>query len=69
MTQPQLLPKGIAHTEWTLRALDGLGLDASASRTGHWHDGSRMDGDTLFEFGLQRILDGYAALINAHDRR
>src|SRR5579859_2730622 len=26
MTRPQLLPRGMAHTEWNLRALDGLGL-------------------------------------------
>src|SRR6266540_2155061 len=27
MTRPQLLPNGVAHTEWALRALDNLGLD------------------------------------------
>ncbi|MEV5536470.1 GntR family transcriptional regulator [Saccharopolyspora shandongensis] len=27
MTRPQLVPEAMAHTEWTLRALDGLGLD------------------------------------------
>ncbi|HEX5748208.1 MAG TPA: TetR/AcrR family transcriptional regulator [Archangium sp.] len=26
LTRPQLLPSGMAHTEWVLRALDGLGL-------------------------------------------
>lgn len=29
MTRPQLLPSGMAHTEWALRALDGLGLEPS----------------------------------------
>ncbi|WP_437830898.1 TetR/AcrR family transcriptional regulator C-terminal domain-containing protein [Sorangium sp. So ce1153] len=27
MTRPQLIPSGMAHTEWLLRAIDGLGLD------------------------------------------
>jgi len=26
MTRPQLIPNGMRHTEWALRALDGLGL-------------------------------------------
>jgi AcrR family transcriptional regulator len=26
MTRPQLIPNGMRHTEWVLRALDGLGL-------------------------------------------
>ena len=118
MTRPQLLPNGIAHTEWTLRALDGLGLDANTmlhaavtligyvrgtamnfeaqaqaeQDTGmtdeQWMTAQEptfaalfaarqyqtlsnitaqpdvaLDLDTLFEFGLQRLLDGYAALI------
>jgi len=29
MTRPQLIPNGMAHTEWALQALDGLGLDAT----------------------------------------
>ena len=33
MTRPQLVPSGMAYTEWVLRALDGLGLD----RTTTWH--------------------------------
>lgn len=33
MTRPQLVPSGMAYTEWVLRALDGLGLD----RTTRWH--------------------------------
>lgn len=27
ITRPQLLPSGMAHTDWGLRALDGLGLE------------------------------------------
>jgi AcrR family transcriptional regulator len=27
ITRPQLLPSGMGHTEWGLRALDGLGLE------------------------------------------
>jgi DNA-binding transcriptional regulator YhcF (GntR family) len=27
LTRPQLIPNGMAHTEWALRAVDGLGLD------------------------------------------
>src|SRR5258708_15325379 len=29
LTRPQVLPNGIKHTEWPLRAVDGLGLDAN----------------------------------------
>jgi DNA-binding transcriptional regulator YhcF (GntR family) len=29
MTRPVLLPEAMAHTEWTLNALDGLGLSAA----------------------------------------
>jgi hypothetical protein len=32
MTRPLLVPEAMAHTEWTLRALDGLGLSL-AERT------------------------------------
>jgi DNA-binding transcriptional regulator YhcF (GntR family) len=32
MTRPLLVPEAMAHTEWTLRALDGLGLNV-AERT------------------------------------
>jgi hypothetical protein len=32
MTRPLLIPEAMAHTEWTLRALDGLGLSL-AERT------------------------------------
>jgi AcrR family transcriptional regulator len=124
MTRPQLLPNGMAHTEWTLRALDGLGLDvntmlhAAISLIGYvrgtamnfeaqaqaeqdsgltdeeWieahdsefaaafaagpypllarltaHPGADMNLDTLFEFGLRRKLDGYAALIRESSAR
>lgn len=113
VTRPQLAPNAMAHTEWVLRALEGLGLDPSAmlhvhitlfsyarglatsleaeaeaeQDTGMTSDewmatqeaaleavaGSGsfttllgiakqpdfdLDLDTLFEFGLQRMLDG-----------
>jgi DNA-binding transcriptional regulator YhcF (GntR family) len=29
MTRPQVLPNGVRHTEWALRAVDGLGLDVN----------------------------------------
>jgi AcrR family transcriptional regulator len=29
LTRPMPIPSGMAHTEWTMRALDGLGLDPS----------------------------------------
>lgn len=31
MTRPQLIPNGMRHTEWALRALDGLGLTIQES--------------------------------------
>lgn len=31
ITRPQLVPNGMAHTEWTLKALDGLGLSPEAA--------------------------------------
>jgi len=113
LTRPQLAPNALKHTEWSLRALEGLGLDATAMLHIHvtlfsyvrglatsleaeaeaeqdtgmtsdeWMDtqeaaldavaGSgpfatflriakesdfEFDLDTLFEFGLMRILDG-----------
>lgn len=120
MTRPQLLPNAMAHTEWALSAVDGLGLDANTllrlavnlfgyvrgsamnvemqieaeQDTGlsdaEWIQsqeanfervvGGRypvlkriiaapelsLDPDSLFEFGLERLLDGYAALIDPH---
>ncbi len=117
LTRPQVLPNGIKHTEWSLRAVDGLGLDANtrlhlavtlfgfvrgtaanlepeaeaAQDTGldneQWMDSQEaamaalvktgpfphlsrvmgesveLDLDTLFEFGLQRLLDGLEDLI------
>jgi DNA-binding transcriptional regulator YhcF (GntR family) len=118
VTRPQMLPKGMAHTEATLRALGGLGLDTSArvhaaigllayvlgmamsfeseararQDTGvsdqEWMEGQEaafarafasgpyplldtltrdksieLDLDTLFEFGLRSLLDGYAVRI------
>jgi DNA-binding transcriptional regulator YhcF (GntR family) len=117
-TRPLLAPRALAHTEWVMRALDGLGLDPvtavhvhatvaahvrglavnlepeaeAAARSGisdhEWMDayGTRtlaggtagqafphlarvpansLDLGTLFEFGLQRLLDGVAMLIRA----
>ena len=29
ITRPQVLPNGVRHTEWALRAVDGLGLDVN----------------------------------------
>jgi AcrR family transcriptional regulator len=117
LTRPQVLPNGIKHTEWSLRAVDGLGLDANtrlhvavtlfgfvrgtavnlepeaeaAQDTGldneQWMDSQEaamaellktgpfphlshvigesveLDLDTLFEFGLRRLLDGLEELI------
>jgi AcrR family transcriptional regulator len=31
ITRPQLVPNGMAHTEWTLQAIDGLGLSPEMS--------------------------------------
>jgi DNA-binding transcriptional regulator YhcF (GntR family) len=117
-TRPLLAPRALAHTEWVMRALDGLGLDPvtvvhvhatvaahvrglavnlepeaeAAAQSGisdrEWMDshGTRvlasdtarqafpylarvpansLDLGTLFEFGLQRLLDGIATLIRA----
>lgn len=30
LTRPQLIPNGMAHTDWAMRAVDGLGLDLPA---------------------------------------
>lgn len=115
-TRPLLAPRALAHSEWVMRALDGLGLDPvtvvhvhatvaahvrglavslepeaeAAAHSGmsdrEWMDayGTRalagdtagqtfphlarvpansLDLGTLFEFGLQRLLDGIAMLI------
>jgi AcrR family transcriptional regulator len=117
-TRPLLAPRALAHTEWVMRALDGLSLDPvtavhvhatvaahvrglavnlepeaeAAAHSGisgrEWMDGpgaralasdtvgqafphlarvpaNSLDLGTLFEFGLQRILDGIAVLISA----
>jgi AcrR family transcriptional regulator len=113
LTRPQLAPNAMAHTEWVLRALAGLGLDPSTMLHAHimlfsyarglatsleaeaeaeqdtgmtsdeWmatqeatlnaiagsssfatllrianQSDFDLDLDTLFEFGLQRMLDG-----------
>jgi AcrR family transcriptional regulator len=118
-TRPQLAPHAMAHTEWTMRALDGHGLDpgtlfvAAIMLAGHvrgtainldeeaqaeqdtgltddqWMDSQQgrlqalltsgdypllaravasedldFDLDQLLEFGLQRLLDGLAALLD-----
>jgi len=120
LTRPQLAPNAMRHTEWTLRAIDGYGLDATTrlyivlTLFGHvrgaatgleseqqaerdtgidideWmrvHDTrfapviqsgrfphlAKLDNNadvdfdlgTLFEFGLTRLLDGFAALIDS----
>lgn len=125
-TRPLLVPNMMAHTEWTLRALDGLGLPAKTrirealtlhllvisaamsvaeeteaeQNTGVTFDQWRLtrqaradellgsgrfpllaavreemqpDLDRLFEYGLARHLDGFAALVarrarTGHDR-
>lgn len=108
-TRPLLSPAAMAHSEWMMRALDGLGLDPvvqihvvaglaaharglavdleteadAAEATGltdeQWMDSfatpaiqtfalmarvppHSLDLDTMFEFGLDRLLDGIAAL-------
>jgi hypothetical protein len=120
INRPQPAPNGMAHTEWALRALDGLGLDPATMLNVHlttfnyvrgtavnleseaeaeadtgitkeqWFEdqdstfgailasgrfpllthfatdpGIDIDVnlDTLFEFGLRRVLDGIAVLI------
>ena len=118
ITRPQLLPNGVAHTEWILRSLSGLGLeptvmlhlavclvnyvrgtavnfetqiqdehatglnddqwlaeqDAAFRRlfaTGRYPTlagvvttpGVELDLDSLFGFGLERLLDGYVLLV------
>jgi AcrR family transcriptional regulator len=118
ITRPQLVPNGMAHTEWTLQAIDGLGLSPEMSLvvavtvigyvrgvavslemetqaeqdTGLSNDAymaaqeaqfravsaggafptlARMSVqpeidlrlDTLFEFGLARLLDGLATFL------
>ncbi|MFG2057902.1 TetR/AcrR family transcriptional regulator C-terminal domain-containing protein [Micromonospora sp. NPDC048930] len=118
MARPQPLPHGMAHTEWALRATDGLGLDRhvrwhvavtlmayvrgiatnlemgaqAVQDTGlsdeQWVDRHQatfqrifaggglatmaaltgegqidLDLETVFEFGLRRLLDGYATLV------
>lgn len=118
-TRPALVPAMMAHTEWTLRALDGLGLSMatrirealtlhglvvtvalslaaeveSEQETGVTLEGwwlaqrTRAEGlldsgrfpllaaipaettadlDGLFEYGLARHLDGFAALVGNH---
>jgi hypothetical protein len=117
-TRPLLAPRALAHTEWVMRALDGLGLDPvtavhvhatiaahvrglavnlepEAEAVAHsgvsgreWMEGpgaralagdtaaqafpllarvpaNSLDLGTLFEFGLQRLLDGIAMLISS----
>jgi AcrR family transcriptional regulator len=116
VTRPQLMPHGVAHTEWIVRALDGLGLDIETGlqaaitliafvrgmavnlkaeseaeqETGltadQWVESQsesmarfmdagpypllssatreadlKLDLPTLFEFGLARLLDGFAS--------
>ncbi|WNV86392.1 TetR/AcrR family transcriptional regulator C-terminal domain-containing protein [Umezawaea sp. Da 62-37] len=120
-TRPALVPNAMAHTEWTLRALDGLGLPVATrirealtlhglvvtvalsmaaeieaeQETGvhldQWWLTRRQraeellgtgrfpllaavpaetasDLDGLFEYGMARHLDGFAALVEDHAR-
>ncbi|MFI9835637.1 TetR/AcrR family transcriptional regulator C-terminal domain-containing protein [Nonomuraea sp. NPDC051941] len=120
-TRPLLVPNMMAHTEWTLRALDGLGLPmetcirealalhglvitvalsmadeveaeqetgvtldrwwlAQRNRADELLDSGRFpllatipeetvsDLDGLFEYGLARHLDGFAALVEGQAR-
>ena len=124
VTRPQFAPQALTHTEWSLRALEGLGLDAAdmlhihvmlfsyvrglattleaeaeaEQDTGMTSDewmssqeaeldavagsGSfasflsaikessfEFDLDTLFEFGLLRLLDGLAVYLDARPPR
>jgi AcrR family transcriptional regulator len=117
-TRPQLAPNAMAHTEWALGAVAGLGLDPAMSlyvvltvvaftvgtainleseteaeqttgvTSSEWMEGQEerfagimgsgqfphlqslaavadfdMELDTLFEFGLERVLDGLAAFL------
>lgn len=117
-TRPQLAPGGMAHTEWALRAVAGLGIDPATSlyvvltliafslgtaanleseaeavqatgvTSAEWMEqqeesfegitgsgryphlralaevpGFDVELDTLFEFGLERVLDGLAAFL------
>jgi DNA-binding transcriptional regulator YhcF (GntR family) len=117
-TRPLLSPRAMAHGEWVMRVLDGLGLDpvtmihvhttlagyvrglamnleteAEAVQDSGITDEQWMDAhgtpamtiadfplmasvpprslnlDTLFEFGLQRLLDGIGALIKTDGDR
>jgi len=119
-SRPSVVPRAMAHTEWSLRALDELGLDPSTMfhlavllasfvhgvalqlasgveaehETGVTSDewiesqmsamtalfsaggfpmlaritapaGLEFDLSTLFEFGLPRLLDGFAVLVSS----
>jgi AcrR family transcriptional regulator len=121
-TRPLLSPQAMAHSEWVMRALDGLGLGPvtvlhvhatmaahvrglalnleteaeAAENTGisdeHWMETHflpamtrpemtrafpllatvpphSLDLNTLFEFGLQRFLDGVEVLIGTNARQ
>lgn len=116
-TRPLLSPRLMAHGEWAMRALDGLGLDPvtmvhvhttvaayvrglavnleteaeavqdSGISDEQWMEAHgapalatadfpllasvpprSLDLDTLFEFGLQRLLDGVDVLIRSRSR-
>jgi DNA-binding transcriptional regulator YhcF (GntR family)/AcrR family transcriptional regulator len=123
LTRPQLAPNAMRHTEWSLRAIDGCGLDdttrlyivltlfghvrgaatgleseqqaerdtgidieewmrvhdarfAPVIQSGRFPHLAKLDNnadvdfdlDALFEFGLARLLDGFAALIEGRQR-
>ncbi|HEX4459886.1 MAG TPA: GntR family transcriptional regulator [Polyangia bacterium] len=124
MVRPQLVPNAMAHTDWTMRALEDTALDLeqriqvavtlSAHVRSHaldleserqalldsglsvdeWLSSQEaafaaivserglaqlariadvpdlaLDSDSMFEFGLERLLDGIAALIERPDKR
>lgn len=61
------MPHGLRYTEWALQALAPLGLDLRQmvhicvlifSHTKGLANDFDLDLDELFEFGLQRLLDG-----------
>jgi len=68
--RPELCPHVAAHTDWAMRALAGLGAEPSAlpdlvTAAASLVRGSALEAepeDELFEFGLQRLLDGFATL-------
>ncbi|HTJ38915.1 MAG TPA: GntR family transcriptional regulator [Dactylosporangium sp.] len=82
--QPLLSPHVVAHLEWAVRALSGerrLALTAANFVRGHamrlaqepalreLGEGEGGLDAALFDFGLQRLLDGFARLIPARGKK